>query len=479
MWIARIKIALFGLFLAAPVVVLLLFGPADSYGQPQTRFPAVGKVLLGKKGRFDQFGDAVLERSDVRRLAIQLKNWAAYRVVGYVDNDNVVSGKDGWLFYRADFNSGRCLDEDMAAQWLRQFAALIDLARAAGIEMFVSMSPDKSAVYPEMLSPIMRGSWKCRIENIAALRRVIKREIPTLIDHTDALLAEKARHPDVPLYFPTDTHWTPYGGAIALRQLVTALYPGVQVPPPRMSGLDTRQMDLLRLLLLRVFEPFDNVEPLLEKDLGSGFTDRPAPSTLIVHDSFYGRIRSQLTDLFPRATVLRSIGGDGDLGAQAMAADRLIINLVERTLLVRIEKDLNWDTSIARMIVTRNMQRAQDCRAFEAVDDDGLGDGTRDVAIGDVGQGQLPCLRLSVTAKKRATLKIALPDPEAGAFESRRTLEYRVAPGALTIAFVLPGYIAGSNIRVSLDHDAAVSAMEVGEIPQPSPPGGAGTSDQP
>ena len=92
-------------------------------------------------------------------------------------------------------------------------------------------------------------------------------------------------------------------------------------------------------------------------------------------------------------------------------------------------------------------------------------DETTDVAIRAAASGHLPCLRLTVTAEKRATLEIALTDPKTGAFEPGRALEYRIARGSRTIAFVLPAHAAGSSVRVSLDDDAAISAIEVGEIP--------------
>ena len=67
--------------------MLLPFGSVEGYGRTQTEFPPLGKILLGKKGRFDQLGDAVLERSIVQRSAVQLRNWVSYRLVGFVDNE--------------------------------------------------------------------------------------------------------------------------------------------------------------------------------------------------------------------------------------------------------------------------------------------------------------------------------------------------------------------------------------------------------
>lgn len=463
MRIARIKVALFALFLAAPVAALLLFGSADSYGRPQTRFPSVGKVLLGKQGRFDQFGDAVLERSDVRRLAIQLRNWISYRVVGFVDSDIVVSGNGDWLFYRAEFNGGRCLDEAPVAEALRGFAALVDMARAAGIEMIVSLSPDKSTIYPDALSTTMRGYWRCRIGNIAAVRRIIGRELPGVVDHAGPLLAERARNPDAPLYYATDTHWTPYGSAIALRQLLAAVYPEARISPPRIIGApQPKTTDLSRLLLLPMEESADGVEPPRPQDLGSP-AGGPPLRTLILHDSFYASLRQQLPSLLSPATM-RTFDDKNVLRADAMAADRIIVNMVERTLLLRLTKNLAWDTALGRAIVARSQRRAKGCESFRAWATTGTPAGASEViAVRGLDAGRLPCLRLSFSATRRAVLHLALPRSDSGAFETGRALTHTLAPGDHTVAFVLPAYAAGRSIRFSVD-DAAVTAIEVGEI---------------
>ena len=468
---APLKIAVFILFLLAPVATLLPLGSVEDYGRTQTEFPPLGKVLLGKKGRFDQFGDAVLERSIVQRLAVQLRNWVGYRLVGFVDNERLVSGNDGWLFYRPEFNNGECLDEQESAQRLRALATVIDVGRAAGVDMVLSMSPDKSTLYPEALNATVRGYWKCRVENSATLRNLIKRELPYLIAHAEPILAEKARHPDIPLYHVTDTHWTPYGGAIALRQLLAAVYPDARIPAPRLSGATaTKKTDLAKMLLLSIEEQGAVAEPLLARDIGFPGGDRPAIETLIIHDSFYGAIRRQILDAFPDPTTMLSFSQGDRVLASGLSADRLIINAVERKFLAEGSGVLVWDADITIAIVNRNIRRAHDCGSFDAADAPipGAETGLRDVAIRAVPSGHLPCLRLSVTAEERATLEIALPDPETGIFQPGRTLEYRIEPGTRTIAFVLPGYAAGSDIRVSLE-DAAISAIDVGEIPAIQP----------
>ena len=154
---------------------------------------------------------------------------------------------------------------------------------------------------------------------------------------------------------------------------------------------------------------------------------------------------------------------------EGLSADRLIINAIERRVAIVGGDMLGWKEDIPIAILNRNMQRAQDCRAFDAAVSPGAGVAPilRDVAVRALAPGHLPCLRLSVTARKRAMLEVALPNPATGAFEPGRALRYRVKPGTQTVAFVLPGYTAGSGIQVSFDRAdriTAISGIEVGEL---------------
>jgi len=468
MQLAHIKIALFALFLAVPVAVLLLLGSVGDYGGPTPGFPSLGDTLRGKKQRMDRFGEAVLHRSAVTKLAIELRNWVGYRVVGFADTALVVSGEGDWLFYRPEFRDGRCLEREQMAASFRQLSVLVDIGRASGIDLFVSISPDKSTIYPEMLRASARGYWKCRIESAAAQRRLIQEEAPALIDHAEALLAEKGAHPDRQLYFVTDTHWTPYGGAIALRQLLAAIHPGAQIPAPHRSGTMTVDpTNLSRMLLVPVREQADDIAPPTAQDL-QALGDPDDLSTVIVHDSFYGSIASQITAALPNAVDV----GWGD--AASASADRIIINTLASALPRRtLGGWLSWKARLPAAIVRRNIKRSQECAGFEATSQAGVAKLAHRssgivVPIPAVEGGHLPCLRLSLVAKHAAILEVALPDPATGAFEPGRSFRYRVAQGNRTIAFVLPAYAAGSGVRLQASTgEMSLSLIETGDIAAP------------
>ena len=484
MRIAHLKIALFALVLALPVLSLLLFGVVDAFGRDHPDFPRLGQALRGKKHRLDQFGDAVLDRSAATFVAVKLRGWIGYRIVGFVDTPRIVSGEDGWLFYRAEFKAGDCRDPDHIAQRLRGLAALIDLGRASGLDLIMSVSPDKSSIYPEMLSGFSHRYWKCRLQNTATLQRLLRQEAPLMLDHAVPLLAQKARYPDIPLYYKTDTHWTPYGGTVALRQLLAAIFPGAVVPEARPVGTErATRTDLGRMLLLDIEYDIAATDLSPERDLRPLNRDPAGFRTVIAHDSFYAKIWPQLAAIFPDAVNV-SLGNNGERAAsEMMSADRFIINLVERSFVHHIDRGVvTWDAPMMVAIVERNRQRAQSCTGFDPIQSTEIasdGEAAADAPAGDPGEridiprvapDRLPCLRLSLTATRPGVLEIALPNPATGAFEPGRAFNYRIAPGSQTLGFVLPAYAAGTGVRLGMTgpgKKATLSAIEIGEIERP------------
>ena len=479
MRLAHIKIALFLLLLAAPVASLLLFGAVDSFGREQPDFPSF-EELSRRKAR-DQLGDALLERSAAMKLAVKLQNFVTFRVIGFVDTRLVLSGKDGWLFYRPDFLDGGCMDMDKAVVQFRQLAVLMDLARASGLDMRIALSPNKSTIYPDKLSPLARGIWRCHASNVSEFRRILAHEVPDgVIDHAKALLEERARNPGTLLYYSRDTHWTPYGGAIALRQLLQAVYPDLAIPPPQPSDRTiTKTMGLTSPLLWPVEDQADDVAPL-PQELRDGLNRRSARiRTFIAHDSFYDWIASQVREAFPNAAIIRG-GRDRDwVAAEIAAADRLIINMVERDL-VRAIRDgrLSADGAIASAIVARNRRVAEGCTSFQSVGASADPAGQSGSALGQaiavrrVAEPHVPCLRIALAAGAEAVLEIALSNPASnpasGTFEPGRAIQLFVPAGRHVVALVLPDSIAGSQIRITpLGGAATIAAIEVGEIEPP------------
>ena len=234
-WLEITRIVLFAGLICGPVLALLAFGPVAEYGFRFTRTPDLNALFDDAPEARKTLGDFVLDRSVVKREAISLHNRFLYGVVGYIDTPFVVSGRDGWLFYKPELFNGACLSEASATRSLAHIDTMVDVAAAAGIRLVIAVAPDKSIVYPEQLHPRARAYWKCRAESGAVWRRLASSRSPAVVDLAAPILAAKDDYPAL-MYFRTDTHWTRLGAAVAIRQLIGFFAdPDTVWPKPRLA----------------------------------------------------------------------------------------------------------------------------------------------------------------------------------------------------------------------------------------------------
>jgi hypothetical protein len=356
-----LKIAAFVAVIIAPLTALAVHGAILPYGQkPFAGFPTLAAVSGGEKGALDKFGEALLDRSPVTEAAIRLKNFVAYHGANFIDTDSIIFGRGGWLFYKEELI---CVDRAKLSAALNHIDEMIDTAKAAGIELIVSISPDKASIYPEELHPLAKPYWACKLEN-NRLWRTLLAQHPKIIDHAIPILAEKQRDPRGKLYFVTDTHWTPFGSVWALRQLIGAAgrYEYSKLPPPvRAGGMLARPTDMANtMLLLPGMEDYDKVDSSIENKL-SVLADVPERRTVILHDSFYNVIMEWLLPNFPGAAAFHVDGDIAKYPAALTSADRIIVNSVERAFLGRSIDGgtLSWTGPLGRAILARSADNAR------------------------------------------------------------------------------------------------------------------------
>ena len=295
------RIVAFGLICLAPMVSWIALGTVAPYGSPHPKFPSAMQLVKGEAGAFDALGSAVLRRSAITPVAISLKNSFRDRVLHRVDTDALVSGRGDWLFYKEEFWGGSCISPGEFLRSLAEIDALTEMANAAGLAMVVSVSPDKATIYPEKLLPTDRRYWNCKRENGKLWRRIAASEAPLLIDHAVPLLSAKHKDPKRQLFFHGDTHWTPYGAALGLRQMLKALFPDKPVDTARLAvtGMSSRRGDMRNGMLLEYGE-----EPVEKLDDGIANVVQDRAKTAILVDSFYGLISDQLARVFPNSELI-------------------------------------------------------------------------------------------------------------------------------------------------------------------------------
>lgn len=474
--LARLKIAAFVLVVAAPLVVLLLVGSVPPYGQrPHPKFPSGHALVNGKRGAFDQLGQALLDRSAVTKEAIRLKYVLNYDVSHYVDTDLVVSGRDDWLFYKEDFaKQFVCVDEARMRRDLAQVDVMTDLAAVTELRMFVSLSPDKSSIYPEFLHPLARKYWGCKGESAAALRRVMAEEAPRMIDHSVPLLAEKARDNAGNLFFHQDTHWSPFGAALALRQLFAAVAPApaAPVPAPRLSGEQViRETDMGNLmLLLPEREKYEGIDPAVENQMIALYAAHPLPRTILLHDSFYTVAPFSSPAVFPGLQTFHIDITDDAMIPAITHAETLIVNSVERSFLGRVESGgLHWSSSLARALLTRNnIVAAGLCSNFgPVVVEPRAAYGV--VTVPPRAAGERTCVRLTVDRPAPTNIGIALPRRSGGGYVSDfapgRVINMTLPAGRQSVALLMPEYVSGRILGIQ--DGAGAPSVELGVLVLP------------
>lgn len=473
-----IKICLFVVVITAPLLGLALFGAVGPYGNVarHPEYPTIRELRGMQPGALDRLANAALARSVVRRTSIELKNVVNADVVRFVDTPMIVSGTGDWLFLKAELWR-KCLDEETLRPAIADLDLILDLGQASGLDIVASMSPDKAAIYPGRLHPFARRYWRCKAAGSSLLRRLLAEEAPQVIDHTIPILRGRQRFPGHQLYYRTDTHWTPLGGALALRQLLHRVFPNAAPSPePRLTGeIALTDTDLRNgMLLLKDLEEKELLDMRIETELAQINDDPPARKTTVLGDSFYERLRGDLARIFPDYAYVSLEGDPKRFAAPIASADRLIINSVERLVPARASKGvLSPSGPIAEQILKRNMARAAACADFAAQNTKREADArTVSVSLPPHVSQQLHCLRVDIVAKEPGTVLLHFSISGNGAPGVGRDLPIAASTGRQAITIVVPARYAGGAIHVRGTADIAVDKIELGTL-APLPPVGA------
>ncbi len=138
-----------------------------------------------------------------------------------VGNDQVIAGRDGFLFFAdtvSDFIGTDCLSDgeiDMIADGLADFA---DKAESVGAEFLFICAPNKNSIYPEKMPANYIYSDDSR--NIDRLFTALNERSVPYIDLRAALTAGKESEL---VYHKRDTHWNGIGARIATEESLRAL----------------------------------------------------------------------------------------------------------------------------------------------------------------------------------------------------------------------------------------------------------------
>lgn len=171
-----------------------------------------------------------------RKQLVGLNNLLSYHVFRTSTHDNVVLGRDGWLFYdnpqdgdpMGQYTGSLVYTEAEMASIADHLMRFRDAMEAQGREFVVFVAPNKARVYSEQL-PDRYGepAWDNPVD--ALVEYLSMNTDLRVVTAIDALLHTRHQQPELPLYYATDTHWNALGAYVGAQALLWEL--GYELPP--------------------------------------------------------------------------------------------------------------------------------------------------------------------------------------------------------------------------------------------------------
>lgn len=339
--IAFLFSVLFLLLCAVPLAAMGILGPAEPAAN---QVLAAAPELTDRDGSFNadylsELSQYVDERFGFRQELISLRAGLTAAVFQESATDSVVLGKDGWLFYSdtlADYQGTSPLsDRDLWAA-ARTLALMQEYADTAGARFLFVMAPNKNTLYPQYMPS--RYAASASPSNWERLKGQLDAQGVSYVDLIPVLSAGPE-----PVYYRTDSHWTPYGSALAHDTILQALgADGTLADETFITGShvgDLQEMlypanpapenspELARERQFTHLDAFRSPEDMTIRTESGGSMG----SLLMFRDSFGNTLYADMAESFSSACFSRSMPVRMDLLEQE-AADTVVMELVERNL---------------------------------------------------------------------------------------------------------------------------------------------------
>lgn len=341
-------VVLFLVIIIAPGLGLALgldrVAVSESELRELAKWPSWSWTLQGARAWPAAFQTYFDDHFMLRNRLIDGRAAVLWSLLGTSASDQVITGKDGWLFYAADGGIDDWIQvEPFTREELDVWRDTLVRRRAfltrRGIPYVLVIAPDKQMIYPELMPDSLRRLRDdYRADQLIAYMRETTPDF-RILDLRAAVLAHKDTEP---LYHRYDTHWNDRGGLVAYRAIGHELgrwFPSLEplrredfeidpaVPSgdkTTMLGLTDRGKTSMPGLVLRggyrhrvVFpdrpDPYGEVGELRTEQANGSL-----PRLMMYRDSFAGRLIPYLSEHFSRATYY----WQNELDFQAIDAEK-------------------------------------------------------------------------------------------------------------------------------------------------------------
>jgi acetyltransferase AlgX (SGNH hydrolase-like protein) len=347
----RTQLIVAGLFVAVIITPLIVgalgYTPKDIENNGVSDFPPLSDI--GDPKFFDRLKEALVDQLPLRAEMVRAGALIDMALFNHNYNPDVKAGRDGWLFYRYEVYD-RCADP--VAQLAGGVKRLGDDLARLGIRFAFTIAPNKSAIYPEQLTPLLSLANKCPASRRAEARKLLPEQTaPYFVDLWAPLLAAKPTAPRR-LYRIYDTHWSPTGAAIAAKAVVNHLRPGLWddaalvISPTRQMAGDLNYLEGLDRsepvnpvttvrpgVIVKPAEPFPGIERSQVFKASSAGAYLIPGRTVIIHDSFFEWTTTMLPPYFEEIVFVDEHSRRSQQTINLIAnSSTLIIALVERSV---------------------------------------------------------------------------------------------------------------------------------------------------
>ena len=156
----------------------------------------------------------------------------------------VIAGQQGWLFPLWDNLTQ--VDEVAMRQVLAAHAEAAAILKRGNIELVYCLLPMKARIYRRFLpagrrlAPVVERRYGSLVSALRAGGALVP-------DLAETLGQAAATDPHWPVFFRSDTHWTPVGAELAAVAIATAMRAQLRLPPPEQEGVRLGAIRMLRL----------------------------------------------------------------------------------------------------------------------------------------------------------------------------------------------------------------------------------------
>ncbi|WP_420862199.1 alginate O-acetyltransferase AlgX-related protein [Algirhabdus cladophorae] len=303
------------------------------------------------------------ERYALKETFITLNGMVKMAIFDHSPATNVLLGEEGFLFFNVDeaidgAQGKDRLDATGQAVWADYFKTLDQNFQRQGLPFSLVIGPNKHSIYPDLTPDwlAVQPLGDTRAGDIMTVAQAVLGD--QFVDTRDLLQHARIQQPDVPLYHPTDTHWTEWGAALALHDVLARQ--NLDLPAPQFEIADLVQSgDLSRMVgqqhrwaataptLPKGWSCADadnqplfvtTIDPLMPRRFTCGTPGARPEKIVVFTDSFGVSTIPYLSSRFQTVDFIWSDKADPD-AAKALGADYVLQILVERKLMTDTPQD--------------------------------------------------------------------------------------------------------------------------------------------